>query len=91
MKISKKESKVPTDPTLPPLTEKLNSKVEKPTDNKAKWTYRFLMVSIIQGAIATFLTILLAAFIITMVSSKIKKRLSNNLDGIGLLSPILAS
>ena len=70
MKTSKKELKVPTDPPLPPLTEKSNSKVEKPTDNRAKWTDRFLMVSIIQGAVATFLTILLAAFIITTPYAK---------------------
>ncbi|HKU83978.1 MAG TPA: hypothetical protein VJP58_08045 [Candidatus Nitrosocosmicus sp.] len=36
-----------------------------PSDNKGKWTYRFLMVSVIQGATATFLTILLATFMIT--------------------------
>lgn len=33
--------------------------------NEAKWTNRFLIVSVIQGAIATFLTILLALFIIS--------------------------
>ncbi|WP_458744779.1 hypothetical protein [Candidatus Nitrosocosmicus sp. T] len=70
MKISKKGSKVPSDPAMPPQTEESNSKVEKPSDNKAKWTYRFLIVSIIQGAIATFLTILLAAFIITTPYAK---------------------
>jgi hypothetical protein len=71
MKISKKESKVPTDPANPPQTEGSNGKREKPSDNKAEWTYRFLMVSIIQGALATFLTILLAAFIITTPYAKL--------------------
>ena len=70
MKILKKETKVPTDPAMPPQIEESNSKVENPSDNKAKWTYRFLIVSIIQGAIATFLTILLAAFIITTPYAK---------------------
>ena len=71
MKISKKETKVPTDPTIPSSqTEESNSKGGKPGDNKGSWTYRFLIVSIIQGALATFLTLLLAAFIISTPYAK---------------------
>jgi hypothetical protein len=66
MKISKKETKVTNDPSIPPTqTEESDSKGENIDDTKGNWTYRFLIVSIIQGAIATILTILLAAFIIS--------------------------
>lgn len=71
MKIFKKETKVSTDPAIPPpQTEESNSKGGNIGDSKGNWTYRFLIVSIIQGSIATFLTILLASFIISTPYAK---------------------
>jgi hypothetical protein len=64
MKNLKKVASIPTDTSIPQI-DKSNSQRIKFTANKAKWTYRLLIVSVIQGAIVTFLAIILSAFIIT--------------------------